>query len=296
VHLRPFALGDDRTIVFIVARGRSGPGALSGELALARLDPGARTPVTYTPLGIDAQIAFAYHDGWILCIRRDARALMATRLDLASSRKVGQPVVVLEQEGGGIDAARLATHVTLLYSHRVMPQNAPVLVDSTGAATLLVAGLSGVFMNPRVSPDGRRVAVQRARAEGTDAWVYDISNGAQARVTRSGSVLGPAYGPDGRSLVYGSTVDGRDALWRIPVDGSGRPELLTEASGLFAASPSGEPNLLLFQRRVNGVWSIWRAPMSGELEQQVADVCRGDGWYVTDHCASTYALRRHIRR
>jgi len=78
--------------------------------------------------------------------------------------------------------------------------------------------------------------------------------------------------------VYGSTVDGRDALWRIPVDGSGRPELLTEASGLFAASPSGEPNLLLFQRRVNGVWSIWRAPMSGELEPQVADVCRGDGW------------------
>jgi len=63
VHLRPFALGDDRTIVFIVARGRSGPGALSGELALARLDPGARTPVTHTPLGIDAQIAFAYHDG-----------------------------------------------------------------------------------------------------------------------------------------------------------------------------------------------------------------------------------------
>jgi|GEM_PF-6693392 len=117
---------------------------------------------------------------------------MATRLDLASSRKVGRPVVVLEQEGGGIDAARLATHVTLLYSHRVMPQNAPVLVDSTGAATPLVVGLSGVFMNPRVSPDGRRVAVQRARAEGTDAWVYDISNGAQARVTRSGSVLGPA--------------------------------------------------------------------------------------------------------
>jgi len=222
----------------------------------------------YTPLGIDAQIAFAYQDGWILYVRRDARALMAARLDLASSRIIGEPVVVLEQEGGGIDAARLASNGTLLYSRRVLPQNAPVLVDSTGTATALVAGLSGAFMNPRVSPDGRRVAVQRASAEGTDAWVYDIADGAQARVTRSGSVLGPAWEPDGRHLVYASTVEGRDALWRIPADGNGRPERLAAAKGLFAASPTREPNLLLFQRRVNGVWSIWRAPMPGELEPQ----------------------------
>ncbi len=269
VHLRPFSLGDGRTFVFTVARGRSGPGAQDGELALARVDPAAPGPVAYTPLGIDAQMAFAYHDGWLLYIRRDVRALMAVRLDLAGSRIVGQPVVVLEQEGGGIDVARLASNGTLLYSRRVMPQNAPVFVDSMGASTPLVPGLSGAFMNPRVSPDGRRVVVQRASAEGTDAWVYDISSGAQSRVTRSGAVLGPAWGPDGRWLVYGSTVDGRDALWRIPVDGSGRPELLTAASGLFAASPTRQPNLLLFQRRVNGVWSIWRAPMSGELEPQV---------------------------
>jgi eukaryotic-like serine/threonine-protein kinase len=264
VHLAPVALGDGRSFVFTVARNRAGPGSQSGELSLARLDPDAGGTVKYTPLGLDVQSAFAYHDGWILYIRRDAQALMAARLDLAAAKIIGAPVVVLEQEGGGIDAARLASNGTLLYSRRVLPMNTPVVVDSNGAATPIVAGLSGAFMNPRVSPDGRRIAVQRGTEEGTDAWVFDIGTGSQARATRWGSVIGPAWAPDGSHLVYASTIEGRDALWRSAADGSGSPVQLIAASGLFAASPTRDPDLLLFQRRVNGVWSIWRAPVDGE--------------------------------
>jgi eukaryotic-like serine/threonine-protein kinase len=268
VHLHPVPLGDGRSFLFTAVRNRAGPGGQSGELSLAQLQPGTSKTVTYTPLGVDARMAFAYLNGWILYIRRDAQALMAVRLDLAASKTVGEPIVVLQQSGGGLDAAQLATNGTLLYSRLIQPQNAPVIVDSLGRVTPLAAGLSGAFMNPRVSPDGRRVTVQRATAEGTDAWVYDIANGSQARVTRSGAVLGPTWDSAGGHLIYASTIAGRDGLWRIAADGNGAHERLTTASGAFAPSPSRASGVLLFQRRTNGVWSIWRAPVKGEVEPQ----------------------------
>ena len=268
VHLHPVPLGDGRSFLFTAVRDQAGPGVQSGELALARLQPGTSKTVAYTPLGVDARTAFAYLNGWILYIRRGAQALMAVRLDLAASKTIGEPIIVLQQSGGGLDAAQLASNGTLLYSRHVLPQNAPVIVDSLGRVTPILAGLSGAFMNPRIAPDGRRVTVQRATAEGTDAWVYDVTNGSQARVTRSGAVLGPAWDSTGSHLIYASTSAGRDGLWRIAADSNLPRERLTTTSGAFAPSPSRASGVLLFQRRISGVWSIWRAPVKGEGEPQ----------------------------
>jgi eukaryotic-like serine/threonine-protein kinase len=115
-------------------------------------------------------------------------------------------------------------------------------------------------MNPRVSPDGRRIAVQGASADGNDAWLYDLATGTETRLTRAGSVLGPAWTSDGQHLVYASPRDGQDAIWSSAVDGQSPATRLVAAPGSFAASPARVGNVLLFQRRTHGVWSIWQAP------------------------------------
>ncbi|HYW50786.1 MAG TPA: protein kinase [Gemmatimonadaceae bacterium] len=260
VHELPVALGDGRSVVFLALRGRAGPGLQTGELSLVQLDERTTRESGYTPLGVLAAQPVAYLDGWLLYVAIDARTLMAVRLDLASRAVRGEPVPVLTQDGGGIERVRLASNGTLIYSRRVLPRNTPVLVDTTGVATPVVAGLRGSFMNPRVSPDGRRLLVQGASAPGSDAWVYDIGSGTRMQLTRSGAVLGPAWTDDGQRVVYASPGDGQDALWSLPVDGRGDATRIVAVSGAFAAAPSRRGDVLLFQRRTSGVWSIWQAP------------------------------------
>ncbi|MBC7843889.1 MAG: PD40 domain-containing protein, partial [Gemmatimonadaceae bacterium] len=258
-HLLPLSVSDGRFIVFTALRDRSGPSVQVGELCVMRMGDAERAPAAYTSLHLIARGAFAYVDGWLLYVRADARALMAVRFDPERAEVTGEPQPVLEQEGGGIDKVTLARNGTLLYSRLVLPSNAPVIVDSAGTATPVRAGLSGAFMNPRVSRDGRRIVVQRVTSQGSDAWMYDLVSGTERRITTVGSALGPAFDAGDRDIVYVSSQDGRDALWTTPIEGGGSPRRVVASSGAFAASPSHDPNVLLFQRRVNGPWSIWRA-------------------------------------
>ncbi len=287
-HTLPLALGDGRSAVFLALHGRFGPGTQIGELSLVRLGNDSGAPGAYTPLGIEASRAVGFVDGWLLFIRADARALMAVQLDVERGAVTGEPRLVLEQDGGGMQSATLASNGTLLYSRRVQPDNAPVIVDTAGRATPILAGLSGGFMNPRVSRDGRRVVVQRATAEGNDSWLYDLQTGTQSRLTTSGRSVGPSWNAAGTGIVYLSARDGRDALWFEPADGSAPAHRVVELPGVFAASPTTADSVLLFQRRVNGAWSIWRAPrdpsaaatpvVQGEHDAFMPDVSADGHW------------------
>ncbi|MBC7561435.1 MAG: serine/threonine-protein kinase [Gemmatimonadaceae bacterium] len=265
VHQTPLAIGDGRSIVFVAARNRAGPGAQIGDLSLVRFEPGATQPIAYTPLGLHASQPFAFVDGWLLYVSADGRTVMAAQLDVATGVVSGTPIPVLEQEGGGIERVRLASNGTLLYTRRVQPKNAPVLVDSAGVATPVIKGLSGGFMNPRVSPDGRRIVVQGATQDGNDAFVFDLATGTQTRLTHAGNVLGPAWRADGQRLVYASTRDGQDAIWSSVANGDGNATRIAAVPGAFAASPARAGDVVLFQRRTRGVWSIWQAPPAAGL-------------------------------
>lgn len=274
VHQTPFAIGDGRSIVFVAVRNRAGPGLQIGELSLVRFEPGVTQPIGYTSLGLQASQPFAFVDGWLLYVSTDSRTVMAARLDVATGVVSGKPIPVLEQEGGRIERVRVASNGTLLYTRRVQPKNAPVLVDSAGVATPVIKGLSGGFMNPRLSPDGRRLVVQGTTQDGNDAFVFDLATGTQTRLTRAGNVLGPAWRADGKRLVYASTRDGQDAIWSSVANSDGDATRIAAAPGAFSASPARVGDMVLFQRRTRGVWSIWQAPAAAG--QPAIPIVEGD--------------------
>jgi Tol biopolymer transport system component len=189
----------------------------------------------------------------------------------------GAPVVVLEHPDGGMDAVALARNGTLLYTRR-SDANVPVLVNAAGTARPMFDGMSGWFMNPRYSPDGRRLVIQGTSPQGTDVWVYDVASHTRAQLTTLGSALGPTWAPDGQRIVFLSTEGGRTALWVQPADGSAPATRVAEGDGMFAADVAPDGRVVLFQRMGGSAWGIWSAPTSGDGQLRPVVVERFDAF------------------
>lgn len=264
-HAKPFVLPDQRTVVFVIARNRTGPGPTAGELAVVSLDTAAMSPAPVARLGVQSRGAVAFVDGWLLYVAADGGGIMAIRFDATSRTTSGEPVRVLEQADGGVRVASLAANGTLLYT-RALDVNAAVLVDSTGDAKPLFSNVTGSFMNPRLSPDGTRLAIQVTTKSGNDVWVYDVATGTPLHVTSSGSAVGPTWSADGKSVLFFSTQGGIDAAWRADLDGNSAPERVIASSGLFALSTAKDGRELLYQRMIGGVWSVWHADIGNRVD------------------------------
>jgi len=263
-HFSPFVLPGGRGVVFR-ATGGFGTGAAddAGDLSFVRLDQSSASAARHTSIGVRGRYAIAYLDGWLLYTGEDNRSILAVRFDEGSGHARGEPVTVLQEEDALIGLASLSRDGTLLYTRPGSITNEAKLVDTAGVARPLLTGMvSASHMNPRLSPDGKRLAVQGSSPQGTDLWVYDIATQAGTRLTTDGDVLNPAWTPDGRHLIY-VKIKGGSELWRASVNGSTPPERILAEDGVTLAvsvQPDGEG--MVFQRRMDGRWRLWNAPLS----------------------------------
>ena len=256
-HASPLLLPDGRAVVF-TAGNCSGPRLVAGELAIASLTTGTESFSPFVLLGVPARRAIAFVDGWLLYIRADGGGIMAVQLDVERRRISGTPVSVLVDDKGNLESASLADNGTLLYVRR--PQaNSPVLVDTSGGVHLVLAGVDKSFMYPRISPDGKRFAVQVTAWCGEDLWVYDIASRTPTQLTTTGKALHPTWTPDGHHIVF--MRGGFAGLASQPVDGGAEAETFQGTEGAFAPTVTPDGHSALYQRNTDG--SIWSAPLRG---------------------------------
>jgi Tol biopolymer transport system component len=77
------------------------------------------------------------------------------------------------------------------------------------------------FIDPRLSPDGRRVAIQ----VGADLWTFDSARGTHTRLTfEPGENETPEWAPDGAWIAYAASEAGKPTVVRRRADGAGPPE------------------------------------------------------------------------
>ncbi|MFQ5639549.1 MAG: hypothetical protein ACE5IR_16310 [bacterium] len=101
-------------------------------------------------------------------------------------------------------------------------------------------------ITPRISPDGRQIAVQAASADGVkNIWIYDIDNDTNVQLTYKGDSSNPVWDHEGKRVTYGSWErgDGTDKLYWKAADGSSEEELLWQKQPYLLAgswSPDGK--------------------------------------------------------
>jgi serine/threonine-protein kinase len=251
-HRLPVWLPSGEAVLFTVMRHSwdSQP-----RLALLRLDTGE-----WQVLLEDAADARYVPTGHLVFVRQGV--LMAVRFDPAKSKVIGEPHPIVEnvmqafgiRDGYNTAAAQFAISEPgwLVYASGGVvpdPMNLLVWVDQRGNEEP-VTELRGPFYEPRLSPDGQRIAYATMGRE-PRIWVYDLARGTHSPLTSEGFANSPIWTATGKRLVFLWMKSGLPKLFWQPYDGSlpmepfikpARAELGWNASdGKNVALPAANP-------------------------------------------------------
>ena len=227
-HVQPAWLPGGRSVLFTILSARGGLDA--AKVAVLDLASGATRTI------IEGGYGARYVDSGYL-VYAAAGALWATRFDLSRLEAPGTPVEVLPSviidTVGATAEFDIAHEGTLAYSRAAASSNrvVPVWVDRQGRETPLPAP-PGDYRHPRLSPDGKRLAVDPLGGGQADLYVWELARpwSTAVRVTVSpGTDWFPVWTPSGRQIVFGSWRGGRFSnLYMLDLD-SGVTERLTDS-------------------------------------------------------------------
>ena len=262
-------LPDSRTLLYIAGTGAESDLETTGEVVVQAIGSSERktllkaTYAQYLPTG---HILY-FSNGVIFAVRFDVK-----RLEI-----VGSPVPVIEgvRRGGAIAAggAGGAPHFAVSANGTIVYIPGAVSLDNNRRLDLAWLDQKGAVERfkfpprgydfPRLSPDGRQLAVGIEEGGGADIWVYDIAKSDNIRrLTFGGKNRFPLWSADSRRIAFQSDREGDAGIFWQLSDGSGIAERLTKAEKDMAHVPQdlsmdGRTLLVAVQEReVQRLWTM----------------------------------------
>jgi serine/threonine-protein kinase len=175
-------------------------------------------------------------------------ALRAVRFDPERLQVLSDPVVVADDvrmEATGAAHYSVSQNGSLVYlsgGAGNFEQRSLVWVDRRGHEEPIDAPLRA-YSTPRISPDGKRVAVSIADQE-QDIWVLDIARQQLTRLTFEASLEQfPVWAPDGTHVLFASSRSGPMNVFWKRADNTGSVEPVTSGQELvtpYSLSPDGK--------------------------------------------------------
>jgi len=201
-------------------------------------------------------------------------SLFAVPFDPERMQVTGSPAPVLQNltvtssEGGAQFSFSESGRLAYVTAENSVTEYPIVWVNRKGATTSLLTQ-PGTYADPRLSPDGKRLAMTVLRGGNWDIWVYDLERGVPTRLTFDDAAeTEQVWSPDGRDLIFSSDKDGTDNLYRKRADGSGEIERLTESDqAQWASSWSRDGRHVVLTSSRSG-FDLEVLPLEGERKLQ----------------------------
>lgn len=182
--------------------------------------------------------------GHLLYIFKGAMYAIPFDSDRLETRGTAVPILddVIGAAGvpGKFDVSLTGTLVYQKSNGGVSPMGTVQWLDSAGKPQSLLAR-QGIYQRPRLSPDGKRLALTVAEGSSRDIQVYDWQNDRTTKLTFGERYFDyPAWSPDGQFVVFYAPQGG---VYWARADGSGQPQPLTPNIAIqipWSFSPDGK--------------------------------------------------------
>jgi Tol biopolymer transport system component len=197
--------------------------------------------------------------------------LYAVPFDVRSLSTSGGRVAVVEgvRRGGTMTAGATSQYaVSGNGSLAFLP--GPAVIDAGGLTLAVFDGTAppvplqlppGGYAAPRVSPDGKWVAVESEDPQGANVLLYELSGtSAIRRLTFGGTNRAPVWSADSRWVAFQSNREGDAGIFQQRADGTGTAERLTKPErGVMHVPDSWSPDgaHLLFTVQTEQQHQLW---------------------------------------
>ncbi len=208
-----------------------------------------------------------FETGYMLFLRKSD--LMAQRFDVGRMELQGDPVRLAEKalndQGIWRGAFSVSSNGLLIYAtgSNSAAEGQLTWFDVNGK----VFGSVGERGNndPRISPDGHKLALTKYGGPNPEVWIFDTANGLRTRLSTDAAGTTPVWSPDGKNIAY-MAIPENTSKARLAVraaDGSGDDRLLYQEDQWQSPSDwSPDGKYILYNRGEPGASHIYVMPVA----------------------------------
>jgi serine/threonine protein kinase/Tol biopolymer transport system component len=200
-------------------------------------------------------------------------SLMAVPFDITYPKVTGPAMVVLSKVWVSIDGAAQfglspLGHIVYVAGSPPGREHTLVWVDRSRVMEPL-ASPGRNYSEPRLSPDGRRLAVTITQ-NSENIWIHDVPTGSFTQLTFEGNNSMPVWTLDGARIAFASNKAGALNLFWKQADGSGNDERLTtggQSQAPYSWSPRSHSLVFVEQSPTTGR-DIWMLSIDRDLKSR----------------------------
>ena len=209
----------------------------------------------------DGRVEYA-PGGWVLYVR--GTTLMARKLDWGLSKLTGQAIPIVENLRVGDSRGHFSPSESGVFAFARLPagETRSLQLANRLGTRLGESIATGTLYNPRLSPDGKFLLLEKRTVAGPgagDISILDLTRGTDTRLTfTDGHATTPEWSPDGRRFAYSVLpAEGGSKIRIGSVDGLGGQDsvLVPSRPQLYVWQWAGAGSQVLFGTRLGDIYT-----------------------------------------
>jgi len=212
-------------------------------------------------------LSTANGEGHLVYVRGATLFAIPFDLNMLTTRGTAVPIVddVAHESQAGVGQFDVSRTGTLVYRRAIGGASALTTlqrVDATGRRESLQAK-PAMYLDVRLSPDGKRAAVTVSEGGGQEIFIYDSDRDVMTRLTSGAGVYrGPTWSPDGRHIVFASVGNG---IFQARADGASQPQAVLQSQAVqYPGSFTPDGKRLAYAENRGGGEQLWTVPLTEE--------------------------------